>query len=128
MKEITSKSVKAFIASNNIPFIATQTKLSIPIIFRMCQKMAHDIKFDNIKVCDNLIIDGHHRYLSALIMEFDLGKVESSATSTTKPVAWNTIEFDEQDWDTAAKIAHLNELDAKYNNLEIEFIKQIALG
>lgn len=90
--------------------------------------MLHGIKFDDIKVCDNLIIDGHHRYLSALMMKFELGQVKSNTTSGTKSVAWNKIEFDEQDWDTPAKIAHLNELDAKYNGLEIEFVKQIALG
>ena len=90
--------------------------------------MTHGIKFDEIKVCDNLIIDGHHRYLSALIMKFDLGKVKSSITSATKPVDWDRVEFDEQDWDTAAKIAHLNELDAKYNGLDIAFVKQISLG
>ena len=128
MKEITVEFIKAFTISNNIPFISTQTKLCIPIIRRMCQKMLHGIKFDEIKVCDNLIIDGHHRYLSALVMNFDLGKVESNTTSATKSVAWDKVEFDELDWDTPAKISHLNELDAKYNGLEIEFVKQISLG
>jgi hypothetical protein len=38
------------------------------------------------------------------------------------------MEFDEEDWDNPAKIAHLNELDARYNNLEIEFVKRITSG
>jgi len=128
MKEITAEFIKAFALTHNIPFIATQTKLCIPIIRRICQKMSHGIKFDEIKVSDNLIIDGHHRYLSALIMNFDLGKVESSATSATKSIVWNKVAFDEMDWDTPAKISHLNELDAKYNGVDIEFINQITLG
>ncbi len=61
MQEITAESIAEFITSHDIPFMATQTTLCIPIIFRMCQKMFHGIKFDEIKVCDNLIIDGHHR-------------------------------------------------------------------
>ena len=128
MPKITSGFIKTFAASGDIPFFATQPKLSIPIIFRMCQKMSHGIKFDDIKVCDNLVIDGHHRYFSALIMQFDIGKVLSNKTSATKSIAWDVVEFDEEDWDTPARIAHLNELDAKYNGLEIEFVKQITTG
>jgi len=128
MKIITTESIKAFIASNHIAFVPTQPKLCVPIIFRICQKMSHGIKFEEIKVCDNLIIDGHHRYLSALIMDFELGRVLSNSTSATKMIAWDIVEFDIEDWDTPAKIAHLNELDAKYNGLELEFVTQITSG
>jgi len=38
------------------------------------------------------------------------------------------MEFDEEDWHTPAKIAHLNELAAKYNALELEFVKRITSG
>jgi hypothetical protein len=93
----------------------------------MCQKMSHGIKFDEIKVCGNLIIDGHHRYLSALIMEFPLGQVSSNTTSATISIAWGDVQFEGQDWDTPAKIQYLNELDAKYNGLGIEFVKQISI-
>lgn len=125
MEKITKMLIDEFISSNDIPFISTQTKLSVPIISRICQKMFHGIKFDDIKVCDNLIINGHHRYISSLITNFDIEKVESNATSATKPISWSEVTFVEQDWDTPAKIAYLNELDAMYNQLDIEFIKQI---
>jgi hypothetical protein len=128
VQKISAEFIKTFLASNELPFYATQPKLSIPIIFRICQKMAHGIKFDDIKVCDNLIVDGHHRYLSGLIMRFDIGKLLSTKTSATRSIAWDSVEFDEEDWDTPARIAHLNELDAKYNGLEIEFVKQITTG
>jgi len=72
--QINVKHIKEFIASNKIPFAATQSKLCVPIIARICRKMAHGIKFDEIKVCDNLIIDGHHRYVCALLMKFDIVK------------------------------------------------------
>jgi hypothetical protein len=126
MKKLTAGFIKEFIANNDIPFVATQSKLCIPIISRMCQKMSHGIRFDEIKICDNLVIDGHHRYLSSLIMKFELGHVLSNSTSATMAVSWKQIEFEEDDWDTPAKIDYLNQLDAKYNNLEIEFIKEIT--
>ena len=98
----------------------------MPIIKRMCQKMSHGIKFDDIKICDNLIIDGHHRYLSSLIMGVDIASVSSHKTSATKLVKWLDVEFVEDDWDTESRILHLNELDAIYNGLDIEFLKQIT--
>ena len=107
-------------------YIPTQPKLCMPIIKRMCQKMSHGIKFDDIKICDNLIIDGHHRYLSSLITGIDIGSVLSHKTSATKLVKWFDVEFDETDWDTETKILHLNELDARYNGLDVEFLKQIT--
>ena len=128
MKKVTVEIVKKYIEGNKIPFLATQAKLCIPIIDRLCQKMANGIKFDDIKICDNLIIDGHHRYLSSILTGYNIGHILSNKTSSTKPVKWSNIEFDENDWDTASKIAHLNELDAIYNELDIEFVKQITSG
>lgn len=127
MQEITAEFLKRFIGGNDIPLVATQTKLCIPIIFRMCRKMSHGIRFDDIRVCDNLIIEGHHRYLSALISDFTLGRVPTNSTSSTTPIAWDLVEFDENDWDTPAKIAYLNKLDAEYNGLEIDFVARLTL-
>jgi len=126
MQDIPAESIAEFITSHDIPLMSTQTKLCIPIIFRMCQKMLHGINFDEIKVCDNLIIDGHHRYLSALIINHKIGQVPTNSTSATEQISWDLVRFVEDDWDTPAKIDYLNELDAKYNKLEIEFVKQIT--
>ncbi len=126
MQMITPEFIRTFIKSNSFSFLPTQPKLCVPIIFRMCQKMKNDIRFDEIKVCDNLIIEGHHRYLSSLIMSFEIGKVSSLYTSATKATTWDLMELVEEDWDTAAKIAYLNELDAKYNDLDLEFITRIT--
>jgi len=90
--------------------------------------MENGIKFDDIKVCENLIIDGHHRYLSSLIMDVEVGQVFSHKTSATQLIRWDAVEFDESDWDTASKISYLNEQDAKYNQMDIEFVNRIILG
>jgi len=37
--------------------------------------MRNDNKFDDIKICDNLVIDGHHRYISSLLA---IGKMQIS--------------------------------------------------
>ena len=76
-------------------------------------------KFPGIKVEDNLICDGHHRYIASLLANFPLARIPGSVTSATKAVHWKLVIFEEEDWDTAAKIAMLNELDAEYNNIPI---------
>jgi len=92
----------------------------------MCQKMLKGIKFDDIKVCNDLIIDGHHRYISSLLTNIKLTSVPTQKTSATQPFDWASIEFDKNDWDTESKILYLNEQDAKYNNVDIEVLKQIT--
>lgn len=92
----------------------------------MCQKMSNAIKFDDIKICDDLLIDGHHRYVSSLLTNTQITSVPTQKTSATLPFDWTNIEFDEDDWDTELKIQYLNEQDAKYNNIEIDVLKQIT--
>jgi len=92
----------------------------------MHQKMLKGIKFDDIKICDNLIIDGHHRYISSLLADIQLTSVPTQKTSATQTFDWKNIEFDENDWDTESKIQYLNEQDAKYNNIDIDVLRQIT--
>src|ERR1700748_1473951 len=96
-EQITPEFIKKFIKSDNIKLKATQSKLCIPIIQRMCQKMSKGIKFDEIKICDDLIIDGHHRYLSSLIINAQITSIPSQKTSATEPIDWINVEFDEND-------------------------------
>jgi hypothetical protein len=92
----------------------------------MREKMLNKIKFDDIKICDTLIIDGHHRYISSIISGVVPTSVPTQKTSATQPFDWINIEFDENDWDTESRIQYLNEQDAKYNNVSIEVLKQIT--
>jgi hypothetical protein len=126
LENIDAEYIKRFVDKNDIAYMATQSKLCIPIINRLCQKMAYGIRFNDIKVCDNMVIDGHHRYISSLIVGFDIGKVSSNKTCGTKGVEWPDIDFVEEDWDTSSKIQYLNELDAIYNNLDVEILHQIT--
>ena len=87
--------------------------------------MMNGIKFDDIKICENLVIDGHHRYISSLLAEIEIGKIKSLKSSATKECKWNDIEFDENDWDTISKIQYLNQRDAEYNHVDIETINDI---
>lgn len=84
------------------------------------------IKFDDIKVCDDIIIDGHHRYISSLLANYKIGEVPSSKTSATVPCEWKTVEFVDEEWDTKAKIAEKNRQDAEYNRVDLKILTEIT--
>ena len=87
--------------------------------------MSAGIKFPGIKVENNLICDGHHRYIASMLADFPLERIPGSITSATTAVHWQSVIFEEEDWDTPAKIKILNEQDADYNNIAIEFILEL---
>lgn len=83
------------------------------------------IKFPSIKIDDDLIIDGHHRYLASLFANTILDTIPSNKTSATIVYDWNNVVFDVNDWDTEAKILMLNEHDADNNNITLKEIIEL---
>lgn len=77
-------------------------------------------------VCNSLIIDGHHRYVSDPLAAIKLNEAKSSKTNVTVAYDWKDVEFVEEEWDTEVKIKNLNALDAEFNNISIEKIIEIT--
>ncbi len=125
MKSVTNKMILELIQKNEIVLCSTHAKLCIPIINRIYKKMCGGIKFAGIKVDNKLICDGHHRYVASLFANFPIEQISGISTSATKLVRWESIIFDEEDWDTSDKINMLNEQDAAYNNLPIVKIVEL---
>ncbi len=120
MNDITKETIGQFISSNDIGLASTQPRLCLPIINRMYRKMSAGIQFPGIKIENNLICDGHHRYIASLLAKFQLEKLPGKTASATTAVDWRCVIFEEEDWDTNAKIKMLNEQDAAFNNMPIE--------
>lgn len=126
MDNITKELILKRFKESEAVLIATHHKLCLPIINRIYKKMMNGVKFDDIKVCDTLIIDGHHRYVSSLLANSKLNEVKSSKTSATIEYDWVEVKFVEEEWDTPEKIKILNELDAEFNNMTIEEIIEMT--
>ena len=122
MEEINKEIILQRIEESDYVLITTHNKLSLPIIRRIYKKMINGIKFDDIKVCDTCIIDGHHRFISSTLAKIKLDEAKSSKTSATIEYEWTDVEFVEEEWDTPEKIQRLNELDAEFNNIPIDKI------
>jgi len=126
MDNITKELILKRVKESGAVLIATHHKLCLPIINRIYKKMMNGVNFDDIKVCDTLIIDGHHRYVSSLLANSKLNEAKSSKTSATIEYDWVEVKFVEEEWDTPEKIKILNELDAEFNNMTIEEIIEMT--
>lgn len=122
LETIIKERISEYILKNEVRFAATHKKLCLPIIVRIYKKMCAGIKFSGIKVEDNIICDGHHRYIASILAEYKIEIIQGSKTSATIPVDWKSVTFEDEDWDTATKINMLNEQDAEYNDIALERI------
>jgi hypothetical protein len=125
LERVTKEIIVEFIRKNEIELSSTHTKLCLPVINRIFKKMSAGINFSGIKVENNLICDGHHRYIASILANFPLERIPGSITSATTAVHWESVIFEDDDWDTPAKINMLNEQDAGYNNIPIEKIVEL---
>jgi hypothetical protein len=126
-KKITSQDIIDFIRNHHIHFSPTQNRLCVPIINRIYQKIMLQIRFAEIKICGELIIDGHHRYISSLMAGIAIETIPTIKTSATNIYIWSNIELDENEWDTPSKIHNLNKDDADFNQMDINLLTRITL-
>lgn len=119
MKEITEQRVKEILLTQEFQLLPTQNRLSLPIIIRLYNKMCLDIKLPPIKTCDNLIIDGHHRYISTLLSERNIEIEKTHKSSATELHSWKNIELVD-DYESDSDIMKHNLKDANYNGITIE--------
>ena len=125
MDQITKEFIIKFLEEYKIELKSTHARLCLPIINRLYKKMSIGIKFSSIKVADDLIIDGHHRYLAAHLAKFKIEKVESAKSSVIDITDRKSIDYVDEEWDTPAKIKMLNELDAKFNDVTLDKIIEL---
>lgn len=123
--KITKDAILKSLSLQTVALKPTQKKISLPIVYRIFKKMSNGIKFSPIKVCEGLIIDGHHRYIGSILAKYNIDSVPSYKSMATLAYDWSDVEFVNEEWDTPAKIRMLNELDAKFNEIAIEKLIKI---
>jgi tRNA A37 threonylcarbamoyladenosine dehydratase len=84
--------------------------------------MSLGLRFSSIKVCDDIIIDGHHRYVASVLAKVGIERVESLKSSATEITAWHEVIFDVEDWDTENQIRAYHEIDAQFNEISLSEI------
>lgn len=124
--KITKKVILDVLEKSELKLRPNQDKISLPIINRIFKKMSNNLIFSPIKVNGDLIIEGHHRYISSRLANFDLEIIYNyPKPSVVNEYNWADIAFLEIDFDSKEYIRLLNEDDAKYNNIPIEKILEM---
>lgn len=108
------------INTGGLELVSTHKALSLPVIERIYKKMRLHLRFGSIQVDKGVIINGHHRYLASKLADYQLDQVPGIRTAVKELIDWQHVILVEDDWDTEAKIRHLNEEDARYNGMSVE--------
>lgn len=108
------------IKAGELDLLSTHKTLSLPVVERIYKKMRLNLRFGSIQVDKDVILNGHHRYLASKLANFQLDQVPGIKTAAKELIDWQNVELVEDDWDTEAKIRHLNKEDARYNEIKIE--------
>ncbi len=103
----------------------TQNKISLPIAFRIHKKMKANLKFDAIKICDDLLIDGHHRYIASIIAGAKIEHFPTSKNQTQISFDWKDVSLSTTDYDNPNEIKYYNFNDALRNDMTVDQIEEI---
>lgn len=101
MHELTYVEVKLFMETNCLKFKPGQDKISYPIIVRIHKRLQEGHRFSNIKVLNDVINDGHHRFISLCLLKMEINYTPAGEnTSRQKSFDWKDVELDTCDYDT----------------------------
>lgn len=124
-KKLCIESTSQFISENIFEFIPSQERLSFPIIKRLYLKMQIGVRFAPLKICDDIIIDGHHRYIAACLSGISCEFVPAQSSSNLMKEKWPSFRIVSEDWDTPQIIQEMNITVAKYNNINLDILNQL---
>ncbi len=100
MAEITQDMLSDLVQSGSLELSSSQTRLCVQIINRIYNKLLEGEDCGSIKVDNEVIIDGHHRYVASVLAEAVVKTVPSNSTIATYITPWEQVNFvQDEDWD-----------------------------
>ena len=100
MNEITYEQVKKFLIETEFDFAPSQKEISFPIIQRIYRRLQQGNSFSAIKVRENVIIDGHHRYISHKLLAVESETTLGGSISEFIEYIWSEINLTSVDYDS----------------------------
>ncbi|PYE42108.1 RHS repeat-associated core domain-containing protein [Paenibacillus barcinonensis] len=94
--DVTEEHVRE--AMKNAPVQTQQTAVSLPAIDRYTKRLAEGEVPPPIKVDNNIIVDGNHRYISGRVAGIDIPTTPYSGGKTDKVIRWEDVKIDPYDW------------------------------
>lgn len=103
VEDLTIETVRDYLQKNKLPLFASQKEVSFPILSRIHKRLKEGKQFGAILVDDNLIVNGHHRYVCLSILGLEVEQLVWTSNSSSESICWTKIGVDEEDWDTDKK-------------------------
>ena len=125
MKSITKEVIVDLISTKQLKLHPSQPSLFAPIIDRFFRKIRANVSFPPIKVVDDLIIEGHHRYIASILANKEISTIPSLRPSATTVKSWKSIKIEEIDPSSPEEIQKFNIEDAKILNMPLENFNEI---
>ncbi len=100
--------------------MASQPEVSMPIIERMYKKMQKGVTFADIRTAENVVTNGHHRYLAARLLGVYIGSQDSELVAAKVVRTWDSVMIVDVDFDKPEEIDRHNAYDAKCMDMKLE--------
>ena len=103
----------------------SQDKISLPTAYRIYKKMKASLKFDAIKICGDIVIDGHHRYVASVLAEASIERFLSTKNHTQTVYDWKDVILKTIDYDDQSEIRYYNFNDALRNGITLKQVEEL---
>lgn len=99
MPNITLASIQGFLANAPLQLKPSQRSLCLPVLNRIIDKINRGAAFSPIQVVDDLIINGHHRYICYSLLNLPVETINWRKSAAHEAGRWDEVTVDITDWD-----------------------------
>lgn len=99
MNELTLEIVQKFLKENEFRLRSTHKKVSFPILERIFHKLNNGERFRPIQVDNEVIVNGHHRYICLSILGLSVETIQWTRSPTSEIIPWSLVIVENLDWD-----------------------------
>ena len=99
MNFIGYEEVKRFLIETEFDFAPSQQEISFPIIQRIHRRLQQGNSFKAIKVKENVIVDGHHRYISHKLLAIESETILGNSITESVKYVWSEINLTAIEYD-----------------------------
>lgn len=110
MLDVSQTQIELFLSNTQFALKPSQSSVSYPIIFRILKRLQDNKRFSSIKVYNDVIIDGHHRFVCLSYLNLPIELTQSSKNPSALNIEWGSILVDPIDYDSKSDRIYYSKL------------------
>ena len=99
MKDISLECIQNYLTQTKLELKPSQNSLCLPVLNRIIDKINRGARFGPIHVVDDLIINGHHRYICYSFLDLPIETTTWRHSHANEPKGWKDVVVEVEDWD-----------------------------